>query len=143
PITRLDYYKSVAAFWGYVDYDQPLVPKAKVDEYNQVLKALEKEMTPLQQEIARIEKPYREKQREQQVQDALKKYPPDIQTAIRTPEAQRTAGQKLLVAQVLTGGADVEPDNIVADANASAKAKAAAKANQVFGVGEEYGGKPL
>jgi hypothetical protein len=47
PITRLDYYKSVAAFWGYVDYDQPLVPKAKVDEYDRALKALEKEMTPL------------------------------------------------------------------------------------------------
>jgi len=143
PITRLDYYKSVAAFWGYVDYDQPLVPKAKVEEYDRALKALEKEMTPLRQEIARIEKPYREKQREQQVQDALKKYPADIQLAIRTPEAQRTAGQKLLVAQVLTGGADVDPDNIVADPNASAKAKAAAKANQVFGAGEEYSGKAL
>ena len=143
PITRLDYYKSVAAFWGYVDYDQPLVPKAKVDEYNAALKALEKEMTPLRQEIARIEKPYREKQREQQVQDALKKFPADIQEAIRTPEAQRTPGQKLLVAQVIIGGDDVDPDNLVVDANASAKAKAAAKANQVFGAGSEYGKKLL
>ncbi len=85
------------------------------------------------QKISRIEKPYREKQREQQVQDALKKYPADIQLAIRTPEAQRTPGQKLLVAQVLTGGEDIDPDNIVVDVNASAKARAAAKANQVFG----------
>jgi hypothetical protein len=100
-------------------------------------------MTPLRQEIARIEKPYREKQREQQVQDALKKFPADIQLAIRTPEAQRTPGQKLLVAQVIIGGDDVDPDNLVVDANASAKARAAAKANQVFGAGTEYGRKVL
>jgi hypothetical protein len=142
PITRLDYYKSVAAFWSYVDYDQPLAPKDKVEEYNRKLKELEKEMTPLRQEIARIEKPYREKQREDQVQDALKKFPADIQLAIRTPEAQRTSGQKLLVSQVIISGDDTDPDSIVADANASAKARAAAKANQVFGVAEG-GGRAL
>ena len=101
PITRLDYYKSVAAFWPYVDYDQPLVPKEQVDAYNAKVKALDEEMTPLRQEIARIEKPYREKRREQQVQDALKKFPEDIQDAIKTPEDKRTPGQKLLVAQVI------------------------------------------
>jgi hypothetical protein len=42
PITRLDYYKSVAAFWGYVEYDQPLAPKAKVEEYDKALRQLEK-----------------------------------------------------------------------------------------------------
>jgi len=143
PILRLDYYKAVAAFWGYVEYDHPLAPQEKVDEYQRALKALETELTPLKQEIARIEKPYREKQREQQVQDALRKYPADIQEAIKTPEAQRTPGQKLLVAQVLTGGGDVDPDNVVVDARASAKAKAAAKANQVFGVIEYGGGRKL
>ncbi len=137
PITRLDYYKSVAAFWGYVDYDQPLVPKAKVDQYTAALAAVGAKMTPLRQEIARIEKPYQEKRREQQVQDALKKFPLDIQEAIKTPEAQRTAGQKLLVAQVIINADDVDPDNIVADANSSVKARAAAKVNQVFGAGNE------
>jgi hypothetical protein len=67
--------------------------------------------------------------------------PADIQLAIRTPEAQRTPGQKLLVAEVIIGGDDVDPDNLVADANASAKAWAAAKANQVFGAGTEYSRK--
>ena len=142
PITRLDYYKSVAAFWGYVDYDQPLVPKAEVDAYYGQLKELEKEMTPLVQEIARIEKPYRDKQREQQVQDALRKFPADIQQAIKTPEAQRTLGQKLLVAQVIINPEDVDPDNLVVDATASAKARAAAKADQVFGV-TNYGKKQI
>jgi len=145
PITRMDYYRSVAAFWGYVDYDHPLAPKEKVAEYERIKKDLEKQITPLQQEIARIEKPYREKQREQQIQDALKKFPEDIQLAIKTPEAQRTAGQKLLVAQVLISPEDANPDMITADLNATAKSKAQAKANQVFGVagGEGYNRRGL
>ena len=145
PITRMDYYRSVAAFWGYVDYDHPLAPKEKVDEYERIKQELEKQITPLQQEIARIEKPYREKQREQQIQDALKKFPEDIQLAIKTPEAKRTAGQKLLVAQVLISPEDANPDMITADLNATAKSKAQAKANQVFGVagGEGYNRRGL
>jgi hypothetical protein len=140
PITRMDYFRSVADFWGYVDYDWPLAPKDKIAEQERLKKEAEKEITPLQQEIARIEKPYREKQREQQVQDALKKFPPDIQEAIKTPEEKRTPGQKLLVAQVLIGPDDVNPDVLTADLNATAKSKAQAKANMVFGVagGEGY-----
>src|SRR5262249_38305220 len=69
---------------------------------------------------------------------ALKKFPPDIQEAIKTPEPQRTPGQKLLVAQVLIGADDVNPDDVKVDVHASAKAKARAKADQVFGV-TEYG----
>jgi hypothetical protein len=145
PITRMDYYRSVAAFWGYVDYDHPLAPKDKVVEYERIKKELEKQITPLQQEIARIEKPYREKQREQQIQDALKKFPEDIQNAIKTPEEKRTPGQKLLVAQVLISPEDANPDMISADLNATAKSKAQAKANQVFGVagGEGYNRRAL
>jgi uncharacterized protein DUF1553/uncharacterized protein DUF1549/cytochrome c len=138
PITRMDYYRSAAAFWSYVDYDHPLAPKEKVDEYERIKKELEKEITPLEQEIARIEKPYREKQREQQIQAALKKYPEDIQIAIKTPEDKRTPGQKLLVAQVLISSEEANPDMIMADLDATAKSKALAKANQVFGVAD-YG----
>src|SRR6202049_2528530 len=141
PIRRMDYYRSVAAFWGYVDYNWPLAPKDKIDAQERLKKEAEKEITPLQQEIARIEKPYREKQREQQIQDALKKFPEDIQIAIKTPEDKRTPGQKLLVAQVLMNPEDANPDMIVADLNASAKSKAQAKANQVFGVAADKGYK--
>ena len=142
PITRMDYYRSVADFWPYVEYDQPLVPKQQVENYERIEKQLAEEMKPFVQEIARIEKPYRDKQREQQVQDALKKFPPDIQLAIKTPEVERTPGQKLLVAQVLIGADDVNPDDVKVDVNASAKAKARAKADQVFGV-TEYGKRGL
>lgn len=44
-------------------------------EYQRVEDRLAEQIKPLLQEVARIEKPYREKQREQQVQDALKKFP--------------------------------------------------------------------
>jgi len=140
PITRMDYFRSVADFWGYVDYNWPLGTKDQIAQQDRLKKEAENEITPLQQEIARIEKPYREKQREQQVQDALKKFPPDIQEAIKTPEDKRTAGQKLLVAQVLIGPDDVDPDNIQADLDAIAKSKTLQKANMVFGVagGEGY-----
>lgn len=136
PITRMDYYRSVADFWGYVEYDHPLAPIEQVAEYQRIEDRLAEQIKPLLQEVARIEKPYREKQREQQVQDALKKFPPDIQEAIKTPEAKRTPGQKLLVAQVLIGADDVNPDDVKVDVHASAKAKARAKADQVFGVTE-------
>jgi hypothetical protein len=136
PITRMDYYRSMADFWPYVDYDQPLVGKRQVDEYQRIEMQLAGQMKPLLQEIARIEKPYRDQQREQQVEDALKKYPSDIQEAIKTPEPQRTPGQKLLVAQVLIGQDDGNPDDVKVDVHASAKARARAKADQVFGVTE-------
>jgi hypothetical protein len=135
PITRLDYYRSVADFWGYVDYDWPLAPPDKIAEWDRLKKAAEREITPLQQEIARIEKPYREREREKQVQEALKKFPPDIQEAIKTPAEKRTEGQKLLVAQVLISPEDVNPDMLQADLDAAKKSKALAKADSVFGVG--------
>jgi hypothetical protein len=140
PITRMDYYRSMASFWGYVDYDHPLAPKAQIEEYDRISKKLEEEIVPLRAEIARLEKPYREKQRQRQIEDALKKYPEDIRTALKTPEAQRTPGQKLLVSQVLINPEDVNPDTVAVDINASARLKAKAKADEVFGVnsGNKY-----
>lgn len=144
PITRMDYYRSVAAFWPYVEYDWPLAPQEKIDAQERAKKAAEREITPLQQEIARIERPYRDKQREQQIQAALKRFPEDIQAAIKTPENARTPGQKLLVAQVLIGPDDADPDQIQADLDAIAKNKALQKANMVFGVaGSEGGRRPI
>jgi len=143
PITRLDYYRSMAAFWGYVDYDHALAPKAQIDEYESIKRQLEKEITPLQQEVARIEAPYRAKQREQQIQNALRTFPPDIQVAIKTPEAERTPGQKLLVAQVLISPEDANPDMITVDLQASAKARARVKAEDVFGVVNNRYARPL
>ena len=60
PITRMDYYRSMAMMWGYVDYDQPLAPKAQVEQYEKVKSEVAQETAPLRAEIARIEKPYKD-----------------------------------------------------------------------------------
>jgi hypothetical protein len=134
PISRMDYYRAMAAFWPYVDYDHPLAPKAEVESYEKIKRRIEQEMTPYLQEIARIEEPYRAKAREQQIEQALKTYPRDIQEAIKTPEAQRTPGQKLLVAQVLISPEEANPDMLMADIDAKSKLQASVKADMVFGV---------
>ena len=114
PITRMDYYRSMGMFWGYVDYDQPLVSKAEVEAYEKAKKAVEQELAPLRAEVARIERPYVDKDRERKAEEELKKYPEDIQIAVRTPEAQRTPGQRLLVSQLELAGPDpdVPPDPV-------------------------------
>jgi hypothetical protein len=134
PISRMDYYRAMAAFWSYVDYDHPLAPKAEVENYERIKRQIEQEMTPHLQEIARIEEPYRAKARDEQIKQALKTYPRDIQEAIKTPEAQRTPGQKLLVAQVLISPEETNPDMLMADIDTKSKLQASIKADMVFGV---------
>ena len=106
PITRMDYYRSMAMFWGYVDYDTPIAPKAQVDEYQRIVKEVQQQTAPLRAEIARIEKPYRDKDLKAKQEEALKKYPEDIRIAVQTPPEKRTPGQKLLVSQLPLGYAD-------------------------------------
>ena len=96
PITRADYYRSTAMFFGYINYDYPLVSQEQAGEYQRIVDKVAEQTKPLFAEIGAIEKPYRDKQYE----DALKKFPEEIQIAVRTPEEQRTPGQKLLAAQV-------------------------------------------
>jgi Protein of unknown function (DUF1553)/Protein of unknown function (DUF1549)/Planctomycete cytochrome C len=98
PITRKDYYKSLAIFNGFVEYEHPLVAtdewakyKNAADEINGKIKALDKQ-------IGTIEAPYKK----ELFQATLAKLPADIQEAFKIPEEKRTAGQKLLVAQVST-----------------------------------------
>jgi len=100
PITRMDYYRTMGMFWGYIDYDTPLAPKAVVDEHERIKKEIDQQTAPLRAEIARIERPYREAQKQKQVEEALKSFPPDIREAVNTPEEKRTPGQKLLVSQL-------------------------------------------
>jgi hypothetical protein len=98
PITRRDYYKSLAFFNSYVEYDYPLVPAEEWNKYEKVANETDAKIKALNKEIGTIEAPYRKKL----FQAALTKYPADIQEAFATPEDKRTPGQKLLVAQVST-----------------------------------------
>ena len=98
PITRKDYYKSVAIFNGFVEYEHPLVSSDEWSKYQKAASEINGKIKTLNQQIAAIEAPYKKKL----FQATLAKFPADIQEAFRTPEDQRTPGQKLLVAQVST-----------------------------------------
>jgi len=104
PITRLDYYRSMAMLFGYVDVEHPLAPPGQVAEHERIRKEVEQQVRPLRRQIAQLEAPYRRAQFEKR----LSKFPEEIQIAVRTPEEQRTPGQKLLAAQIVS--LDVDPD---------------------------------
>ena len=107
PITRRDYYKSLAIFNPYVEYDYPLVPQQEWSKYETAANDLNAKIKALNQQIGKIEAPYKKTLFE----NMLAKYPQDIQDAFKTPEEQRTPGQRLLVAQVsrVSGNDDDEP----------------------------------
>jgi hypothetical protein len=105
PITQVDYYRMMAVFFPYVNYEWPLAPPEKVAAYEAEKAAVEARIQPLKERIAEIQAPYREIAFEAK----LKEFPEEIQVAVHTPEDQRTEGQKLLAAQVSTlrgGGVD-------------------------------------
>ncbi|HET6961549.1 MAG TPA: PSD1 and planctomycete cytochrome C domain-containing protein, partial [Terriglobia bacterium] len=104
PISRKDYYRTMAMFFGYVDIDHPLAPTNQVAEYERIKKEVDEQTRPLRRKIAQIEAPYRRAAFEKK----LAKFPEEIQIAVKTPDAQRTPGQKLLAAQIVS--LDVDPD---------------------------------
>ncbi len=107
PISRQDYYRSMAMLFGYVDYEHPLAPAQKVAEYEAIKKEVEDQARPLRRQVALLEAPYRKAAFEKR----LAKFPEEIQIAVRTPEEKRTPGQKLLAAQIVS--LDVDPDAAV------------------------------
>ena len=106
PITRMDYYRTMDMFWGYVDYDRPLAPKDQVEKYEKKMAEIDAQAGPLRAQVAAIEKPYRDKIQKQKLEEELKKFPEDIRIAVETPADKRTPGQKLLVSQLQVGGDD-------------------------------------
>jgi len=106
PITRKDYYKTIAVFNGFVEYDHPLVPAEEWAKYQKAANEINNKIKALTQQVTAIEAPYRK----EQFQRILAKFPADIQEAFNTPEEKRTPGQKLLAAQVATVRGDEEQD---------------------------------
>jgi len=104
PISRKDYYRSMAMFFGYVDIDHPLAPPDRVAEYEKVKKEVDEQTWPLRRKIAQIEAPYRKAAFEKK----LARFPEEIRIAVYTPDVQRTPGQKLLAAQIVS--LDIDPD---------------------------------
>ncbi len=103
PISQADYYKLMAVFNPYINYDHPLAPPSEVAAYEAKRASIQAKLDPLVETIRELEAPYRKLAFEQK----LATFPKDIQEAVRTPEAQRTEGQKLLATQVLS----IRPNN--------------------------------
>jgi hypothetical protein len=140
PVSRMDYYRSMAMFFGYVDYDQPLLPPAQVREWERKTREVVAALEPLKKEVSRIEAPYRKAQFEA----ALSRLPEDVQAAIKTPVERRTAGQKLLAAQFERGGGgDGDPNYMGEDPALSLITTAAQRApNVVDGSGDANAERP-
>ncbi len=100
PITQMDYYRMMAVFFPYVDYDFPLAARDDVARHEARVAEIEAAIRPLKHRLAETEAPYRERAFE----DRLRRFPRDIQVAVHTPEEERTDGQKLLAAQVRSIG---------------------------------------
>src|SRR5215831_11683471 len=113
PISRMDYYRTMAMFFGAVEYDHKLAPPEKVVEYEKTRNEVEDRIRPLMRKVLEIEAPYRKVAFEKRLQ----KFPEEIQVAVRTPEDKRTPGQRLLAAQIVS--LDVDPD-AAANQNVSA-----------------------
>ena len=99
PILQKDYYSMQASIFGYVEIDYPLLDRAGVQEYREKNAAIDAAQQPLRDEIAEIEAPHRERLRIELIKE---RFPENVQQAALKPEAERTAGEQLLAAQVLS-----------------------------------------
>jgi mono/diheme cytochrome c family protein len=96
PILQMDYYRMMAVFFPFVDYNHPLATADEIAAQETRKAALEPKIQALTRQIRRIEEPYREAA----FQKKLDTFPEDVRIAVRTPEEQRTPGQKLLATQM-------------------------------------------
>ena len=98
PILQKDYYSMQASIFGYVETDWPLLDREAADEYRNQHAEVDARLQPLRDEIGEIEAPYRAELQEEMLAD----FPDNVQQAVRTPEDERTPGELLLAAQVLS-----------------------------------------
>jgi hypothetical protein len=96
PIPQKDYYRIQAVFASTRALEHPLVPEHEVQAHRQETARIDALLKPLQQSKREIEAPYLQKLVDREI--AL--LPEYLQIAWKTPEASRTDGQRLNVAQI-------------------------------------------
>ena len=101
PIAQADYYRLQASIFGYVETDHPLLSPEDAEAYAEANAEIDGRQRPLRDEIAEIEAPYRERLKRQLLRE---RFPENVQRAALKPEAERTPGEQLLAAQVLSIG---------------------------------------
>jgi mono/diheme cytochrome c family protein len=96
PIRQADFYRIQAVFSPAQPLDYPVVPAEVVTAHKAEVARLDALLKPLKTTRRELEAPYAKLMIEEQVA----KLPDYMQAAWRTPEAERTAGQKLTVQQI-------------------------------------------
>ena len=99
PIPQRDYYRLQASIFGYVETDWPLLDRAEADTWRARNAAVDRRQQPLRDEIAAIEGPYRDRFRRELIEE---RFPENVRAAAFKPAAERTPGEQLLAAQVLS-----------------------------------------
>jgi len=99
PILQKDYYSLQASIFGYVEIDYPLLDRTEVAAYRAANAELDERVRPLRDQINAIEEPHRDRLKLELIQA---RFPENVQRAAMKPEAERTAGEQLLAAQVLS-----------------------------------------
>ena len=99
PILQKDYYSMQASIFGYVEVDWPLLDRADLSEYRARNAEIDLQQQPLRDQIDAIEEPHRGRLRLELIKE---RFPENVQQAVAKPEAERTAGEQLLAAQVLS-----------------------------------------
>ena len=98
PIAQKDYYALEASLFGYVETDVPLAPRAEAEAYTKKNDDITAKQQALKEAIAQLDQPYRTRLELEQIK---KQFPANVQRAVEKPEAERTAGEKLLADQVV------------------------------------------
>jgi hypothetical protein len=109
PIPQKDYYSLAAALNGFVEIEVPLAPSDEAEAYTKANKEIDEKIKPIRAEIAAIDKWYRDYLRSEYIK---REYPENVQRAVFKNEAERTPGEQLLAAQVLSGGGGLTENDI-------------------------------
>jgi len=98
PIPQKDYYRLQAVFFPYVDVNFYQASPGETRTFLAKQEAIDTRIRFLYEEIATLEAPCRERIF---ISEVLSRFPEDAQLAVKTPESQRTPGQKLLANQLV------------------------------------------
>ena len=99
PILQKDYYSMQASIFGYVEIDYPLLDRADARAYRQANAEIDAAVQPLRDQIAVIEEPHRNRLKLELIRE---RFPENVQRAAEKLAEERTAGEQLLAAQVLS-----------------------------------------
>lgn len=101
PILQKDYYSMTAAIFGYIETEYPMLPEEQAREYLLKTSELDERVSAVSEQIRAIEQPYVDDLKVARIE---RDFPVDVFEAVLTADKDRTDGQKLLAAQVLTIG---------------------------------------